>query len=96
MNDPQFKRLPRLVGAYARAGWFQGSALFLVAAILNYRWSRNPLLLTDPLDKAIAALTAATYWATALWYMSKDEKPASGLLTVIGGLQTWSAFFAAK
>lgn len=24
MNDPQFKRLPRLVAACARAGWFQG------------------------------------------------------------------------
>jgi len=96
MNDPQFRRLPRLVGAYARAGWFQGTSLFLIAAILNYRWSRNPLLLTDSLDKAIAAVTVATYWATAVWYMSQEDKTTSGLLTVVGGLQTWSAFFAQR
>jgi hypothetical protein len=28
MNDPQFKRLPRLVAACARAGWYQGITLF--------------------------------------------------------------------
>ena len=33
MNDPQFRRLPRLVAAYARAGWFQGSSLFMVAGM---------------------------------------------------------------
>ena len=63
-------------------------------AILNLRWSRNPLLLTDSLEKAIAAVTTATYWATALWYMTQEDKFTSGLLTVIGGLQAWSAFFA--
>ena len=66
----------------------------IATAILNLRWSRNPLLLTDSLEKAIAAVTTATYWATALWYMTQEDKPTSGLLTVVGGLQAWSAFFA--
>jgi predicted NAD/FAD-dependent oxidoreductase len=66
----------------------------IATAILNLRWSRNPLLLTDSLEKAIAAVTTATYWATALWYTTQEDKPASGLLTIIGGLQAWSAFFA--
>jgi len=96
MNDPQFKRLPRLVAAYARAGWFQGSSLFLVAAIINYRWSRSPILLADRLEKAIAAVTAATYLLTAAWYASQEDKTTSGLLTIVGGLQTWSAFFARR
>jgi predicted NAD/FAD-dependent oxidoreductase len=65
-------------------------------AILNLRWSRNPLLLTDSLEKAVAAVTTATYWATALWYMTQEDKPTSGLLTVVGGLQAWSAFSASK
>ena len=66
----------------------------MATAILNLRWSRNPLLLTDSLEKAIAAVTTATYWATALRYMTQKDKPTSGLLTVVGGLQVWSAFFA--
>ena len=68
----------------------------MATAILNLRWSRNPLLLTDSLEKAIAAVIAATYWATALWYMTQEDKPTSGLLTVVGGLQVWSALFAPK
>jgi hypothetical protein len=53
-------------------------------------------MLTDGLEKAIAAVITVTYWATALWYMSQEDKPTSGLLTVVGGLQAWSAFFASK
>ena len=68
----------------------------IATAILNLRWSRNPLLLTDSLEKAIAAVTTATYWVTALWYMTQEDKPTSGLLTVVGGLQAWSVFFAPK
>lgn len=67
-----------------------------VKAIINLRWSQNPLMLTDGLEKAIAAVTTVTYWATALWYMTQEDKPTSGLLTVVGGLQAWSAFFASK
>ena len=50
----------------------------------------------DTLDKALAAVMTATYWATALWYMTKEDRPTSGLLTVVGGLQAWSAFLAPK
>ena len=32
MNDAQFKRLPRLVAAYARAGWFQVNFVELCSA----------------------------------------------------------------
>lgn len=132
MNDPQFKRLPRLVAAYARAGWFQVSMesyhsldtstdshlsyraapcssllVFIllpsvwqftddIPAIINYRWSRSPILLADRLEKAIAAVTAATYLLTAAWYASQEDKTTSGLLTIVGGLQTWSAFFARR
>lgn len=65
-------------------------------AILNLRWSRTPTLLTDSLEKAIAAVTTATYWATALWYMSQGDKATSGLVAVVGGLQAWSAFLVSK
>jgi predicted NAD/FAD-dependent oxidoreductase len=68
----------------------------MATAILNLRWARNPLLLTDSFEKAVAAVTTATYWATALWYMIQDDKPTGGVLTVVGGLQAWSAFFAPK
>ena len=71
-------------------------AAYNAEAILNLRWSRNPILLTDTLDKALAAVMTATYWATALWYMTQEDRPTSGLLTVVGGLQAWSAFLAPK
>lgn len=36
MNDPQFKRLPRIVAAYARAGWFEGGVFFLISGTYTH------------------------------------------------------------
>jgi hypothetical protein len=65
-------------------------------AIINYRWAQNPALLRNNLDKAIALLTTSIYWASALWYVKEGDKTTSGLVTLVGGLQLWSAFFAVK
>jgi predicted NAD/FAD-dependent oxidoreductase len=70
--------------------------MMLAKAILNLRWSRNPGLLTDSLEKAVTTVITATYWATALWYMTQEDKQTSGLLTVVDGLQAWSAFSTSK
>lgn len=64
--------------------------------IINYRWARNPKLLTNNLDKAIALLTTSIYWVTALWYAKEGDKITSSLVTFVGGLQLWSTFFAIK
>jgi len=94
LSDPQFKRLPRLVAAYPRAGWFQGSVWFFIGALLNYRWSRVSGPLTDPVERAIAVLITAVYLGTAAWYTKEGDAATGGILTVVGGMQTWSAFFS--
>jgi len=92
MNDPQFKRLPRFVSMYSRAGWYQGSVFFLIAAILNYRWAKSPALLLEPIDKAVAALMTTIALGTAAWYGKEGDRTTSGLLTIVGALQSYAAF----
>ena len=63
-------------------------------ALLNYRWSRVPGPLSDPIEQAIAALITLVYWGTATWYLKEGDSLTSSILTVVGGVQTWSAFFS--
>jgi len=93
--SPDFKRLPQMVKAYARAGWYQGSAYFLIAALINYRWARlNAGALTDPIEQAVAGIATAVYMATAAWYTKNGDVPTAGLLVGAGALQVWSGFLA--
>jgi hypothetical protein len=70
--------------------------LKVLIAIMNYRWSKNPALLIDPLDKAMAALTTAICVGSALWYGKGGDGATGGTLAALGGLQTYAAFFAQK
>jgi hypothetical protein len=63
---------------------------------MNYRWSKSPALLLDPLDKAMAALTTAICVGSALWYGTEGDTATGGILAGLGGLQTYAAFFAQK
>ncbi|PGH06236.1 hypothetical protein AJ80_08205 [Polytolypa hystricis UAMH7299] len=95
-SDPQFKNLPRTVGAYARAGWYQGSVFFLIVALINYRWSRVPGALANPAEKAIAALISALCWGSSAWYHRNGIRDTSAIVGFAGALQTWAAFFSRK
>ncbi|KAJ9210264.1 hypothetical protein DTO166G4_8115 [Paecilomyces variotii] len=94
-SNVQFKNLPRTIQAYARAGWYQGSVFFLIMSLVNYRWSKtNTGRLTDPIDKAIAALNILLLWASAVWYKKNGIKQATAAVGVSGLLQAYAAFVA--
>ncbi|KAL2219548.1 hypothetical protein M432DRAFT_358103 [Thermoascus aurantiacus ATCC 26904] len=94
-NDPQFKDLSKVVKAYARAGWYQGSVFLLIMALINYRWSRlvPQGRLTDPVDRAIAALNTLLLWATAAWYTKNGIRDTGAVVGASGVLQAWAAFW---
>ncbi|KAK2758234.1 hypothetical protein FQN54_004078 [Arachnomyces sp. PD_36] len=92
MSDPQFRRLPHTVSTFSRAGWFQGSVYLLVSALINYRWSRNPKALTDPIEKAIAGLLAAVLAGSAVWYKKKGISGTSAVVAIGSAVQAWAAF----
>ena len=39
-------------------------------------------------------LTTLIYWSSALWYTKEGDATSGGILTAVGGMQTWSAFFS--
>ncbi|KAF7114561.1 hypothetical protein CNMCM5793_009206 [Aspergillus hiratsukae] len=89
---PQFRQLPGLAYTCAKAGWYQGSAFFLMNAMINYNWAQNPGLLDQPVNKGIAALMTAIVWVSAVWYMKKGVKANAVATAAIGALQAWAAF----
>ncbi|KAF9892041.1 hypothetical protein FE257_002447 [Aspergillus nanangensis] len=91
-SPPGFRALPNLSYTCAKAGWYQGSAFFVMNALLNYSWSKNPALLDDPVNKAIAALMTAIVWVSSGWYLKKGVKGNGVVVALMGALQAWAAF----
>jgi hypothetical protein len=89
---PQFRKLPNLAYTCAKAGWYQGSAFFLMTAMINYNWAQNPALLAEPVNKGIAALMTAIVWVSAGWYIKKGVKANGVAVAAMGALQAWAAF----
>ncbi|EAW16614.1 uncharacterized protein NFIA_059690 [Aspergillus fischeri NRRL 181] len=89
---PQFNKLPNLAYTCAKAGWYQGSAFFLMTAMINYNWAQNPALLVEPINKGIAALMTAIVWVSAGWYLKKGVKANGVVVAAMGALQAWAAF----
>ncbi|RHZ57297.1 uncharacterized protein CDV56_104269 [Aspergillus thermomutatus] len=89
---PQFRQLPNLAYTCAKAGWYQGSAFFLMTAMINYGWAQNPALLQEPINKAIAALMTAIVWVSSGWYLKKGVKGNGVVVAAMGALQAWAAF----
>ncbi|KAI9731158.1 MAG: hypothetical protein M1834_005351 [Cirrosporium novae-zelandiae] len=76
--------LSTIVAARARAGWFEGS---------NWKWATTGGV-RNPLDKAIAGLTAVLYLGAGLWYSRNGDPSSMGALGLGAGLQAYSAFCA--
>ncbi|KAF7590193.1 hypothetical protein BBP40_003167 [Aspergillus hancockii] len=89
---PQARTLPNLAYTCARAGWFQGSGFFLMNALINYNWSRDPTLLNEPVNQAIAVLMTAIVGFSSVWYLKRGVKANGIVVGVIGALQAWAAF----
>ncbi|PGH16882.1 hypothetical protein AJ79_01526 [Helicocarpus griseus UAMH5409] len=95
MTDPQFKALPRHVGAFSRVGWYQGSVFLLIGALLNYRWSQTSRgALTDPVEKAMAALATALCFGSSAWYNKNGIRDTAAIVGFAGVLQGYAAFFS--
>ncbi|CEJ80731.1 hypothetical protein VHEMI00900 [[Torrubiella] hemipterigena] len=91
-NTAKFNSLPQLATTCAKAGWLQGSGFFIMNALINYWWSKNPEALTDPIQKAIAGVMVAIMGASSLWYAKNGVTSNAVAVTAIGALQSYAAF----
>ncbi|KAK9440162.1 uncharacterized protein G6M90_00g062280 [Metarhizium brunneum] len=91
-ENAKFQTLPRLAYACAKAGWYQGSGFFIMNALINYAWSKNPALLRDPVQKAVAGAMIAIMWASGWWYAKNGVTSNAVAVGAIGALQGYSAF----
>ncbi|ODA78651.1 hypothetical protein RJ55_06033 [Drechmeria coniospora] len=89
---PAFRSLSNLTYACAKAGWYQGSGFFVLCALTNCGWSKNPELLREPVHKAMAALMVAIMWASSAWYARQGVRPNAVAVGTVGALQLYSAF----
>ncbi|KAJ6120322.1 hypothetical protein N7523_004602 [Penicillium sp. IBT 18751x] len=74
--------------ACGTVGWYQGSAFFLLTGILHFQWSRDPSALSDPLNKAMAAIVNVLLWTSSAWYAKngiQDNAIAVGLSAALQG-----------
>ncbi|KAF5130988.1 hypothetical protein E5D57_007337 [Metarhizium anisopliae] len=62
------------------------------AALINYAWSKNPALLRDPVQKAVAGAMIAIMWASGWWYAKNGVTSNAVAVGAIGALQGYSAF----
>ncbi|PLB50054.1 hypothetical protein P170DRAFT_404770 [Aspergillus steynii IBT 23096] len=92
-SAPQFRALPNLPYSCAKVGWYQGSAFFLMTALLNYSWAQDPTLLELPVNRAIAALMTGIVWASSGWYFKRGVVENGVVVAVMGAVQAWAAFF---
>lgn len=56
--------------------------------ILHYQWSRNPSLLNDPLNKAMAGIVNVLLWSSSAWYTKNgvtDNAVAVALAAALHG-----------
>ncbi|QUC22617.1 uncharacterized protein UV8b_06858 [Ustilaginoidea virens] len=89
--NAKFQSLPRRASACARAGWFQGSGFFVMNALVNYAWSRDPALLGDPVHRSVAGAMVAIMWVSGWWYARNGVAPNAVAVGVMGALQGYSA-----
>ncbi|KFG85118.1 hypothetical protein MANI_025544 [Metarhizium anisopliae] len=60
--------------------------------LINYAWSKNPALLRDPVQKAVAGAMIAIMWASGWWYAKNGVTSNAVAVGAIGALQGYSAF----
>ncbi|KAJ5088230.1 hypothetical protein N7456_011846 [Penicillium angulare] len=78
--------------ACGTVGWYQGSAFFLVSAILHYQWSRDPAALNDPLTKAMAGIINILLWSSSAWYAKHGINENAWAVGLSAALQAYAVF----
>ncbi|OAP62357.1 hypothetical protein AYL99_04560 [Fonsecaea erecta] len=82
---PAWTSLPALLRCYAKAGWYQGSVFFGIAALYTYQLSQRDPASWTAIDRAITGITAALYAASSAWYVAHGDR-ATGAVTGFGAL----------
>ncbi|RDW78682.1 uncharacterized protein DSM5745_05534 [Aspergillus mulundensis] len=90
-SSPQFRALPVTADTCARVGWYQGSAFFLVNALINYNWSLAPEQLRNPINKAAALVMALSMLGSSAGYFRGGVSRNGLVVAVVGVLQAWAA-----
>ncbi|ATY63121.1 hypothetical protein A9K55_008877 [Cordyceps militaris] len=93
-SHASIKTLPQEQRTCARIGWFQGSGFLFAAALLNYYWSKNPAVLQDPIQKAVAGLFSAILGVSSVVYATNGVAANSVVTAIASALQAYAAFKA--
>ncbi|KAL4980139.1 hypothetical protein BDW66DRAFT_125706 [Aspergillus desertorum] len=89
--SPQFRALPLNAETCARVGWYQGSAFFLVNALINYNWSQAPEQLRNPINKIAAIIMAVSMLGSSAGYFRGGVSRNGVVVAVVGLLQAYAA-----
>ncbi|KAJ5479383.1 hypothetical protein N7530_004892 [Penicillium desertorum] len=88
--DPRFKAIKGTNSwTCGTLGWYQGSGFLLLAGLLHWQWSRDPTLLQDPVNKAMAGIANLLLWASSVWYAKYGIKDTSIVLGISAALQAF-------
>ncbi|OAA53272.1 hypothetical protein ISF_08886 [Cordyceps fumosorosea ARSEF 2679] len=93
-SHSSIKALPAEQKTCARSGWYQGSGFLFIASLLNYYWSKNPQVLQDPIQKAIAGLFSAILGVSSVFYAANGVAANSVVTGLVSALQAYAAFKA--
>ncbi|OAL52122.1 hypothetical protein IQ07DRAFT_403862 [Pyrenochaeta sp. DS3sAY3a] len=84
-KHPSLNTLPTALRGAVKAGWYEGSAFFLIMGILNYRWSQTGIY--DIYDKSIAGILVSLLLGAGAAYFKSGDKPTATTLAVVAIIQ---------
>jgi len=88
-KDPAFAKLPALLTATVKAGWFEGSVFFAMMGLINYGWAHSGL--NGSTDIGVASMISLLCFGAGGWYTKCGDKGTGVLLAIAGALQGISA-----
>ncbi|OQE44412.1 hypothetical protein PENCOP_c002G00153 [Penicillium coprophilum] len=59
----------------------------VVPGLLHWQWARDPSLLQDPVNKAMAGIANVLLWASSVWYAKHGINDTSVVLGISAALQ---------
>ncbi|KAL5410560.1 hypothetical protein PMIN06_006067 [Paraphaeosphaeria minitans] len=88
-KHPSTNQLPPQLRGASQIGWYEGSVWFLIAGVMNYKWSQTGLV--DLADKTAASLLITLLFGAGASYWRVKDKPSAGVLLAVGVLQAIGA-----
>ncbi|KIV94218.1 hypothetical protein PV10_02006 [Exophiala mesophila] len=85
--SPTWKSLPKLLFAYARVGWYQGSVFFAIAGLYTYQLSQRSPATWTGIDRIIVGMTSLLYLGSSAWYYKNGDGATGTLVAVAGAVQ---------